>query len=769
MRTIIFSLLGLLMSQYSYSQEIGEWRSHLPLHKGTSLAKAGNKIYVTAYPSVFVFDTEEESLTQLSKVDVLSDLGATIVRYSSNYNTLIIGYETGNIDFIVNNQVINIPDIKRSFIQGNKAINNIKIVGEFAYLSTGFGIVVLDIQQREIKETYNIGDNGAYINVNDIAILNDTIYAASNEGVFFAPFSGTNLADFQVWNTVSRISETIPVNSIVSSGSELYASVHTPAYNKDTIFQYKNGAWQIPVIPKYSGADVERLLFEDNKLMILNTYGGVLVNSDLSGAELIYTYGSEYNGVRPRDIILADGLYFIADFQYGLVKRVGQWQNELFTPQGPDSENCWDLNYANEAMWVSSGALQYNLNNFWQKKGVYQFKDNTWKSYNSGGVDSVYDITSIAVNPNNADHVFFGSWGKGLGELKNGDFSHYDANNSSIRSISAYDWQAIGGLSFDKNGMLWVVNSPKSTNPIQYPLLAFDGTTWYEFDLLNLVSTGHYMNKIIIDENGYKWISTRYNGIIVFDDNGTYNDNSDDRVIRIQEGAANGDLPSNEVNALVIDDEGTVWVGTEKGLAVISGSSAIFSGDLVAKRIIIEQDGNYQNLLETEVIRSIALDGAHRKWVSTFSGGVYLISKDGQKTIQHFTSENSPLISNNVIDVEVFGSTGEVFFATEKGIVSYMGNATDSEVYTGPVYTFPNPVPPDYSGVIGIRGLVGNSEVKITDITGNVVYETMAEGGTATWDGKSLNGSKVQTGVYLVFSSNDDGSETEVTKILFIN
>ena len=769
MKKLLYLFTLLLITQVGFSQSLGKWRSHLPLHKGISVAKAGNKVYVAAYPSVFVYDIDDQSISQLSKVNELSDLGAKIIRFSESYNTVIIGYETGNIDLIINNLVINIPDIERSVIQGNKAINDISIYGEYAYLSTGFGIVVLDIQRKEIKETYTIGENGSYLDVSDVALFNDTIYAASKDGLYYAPFTGVNLSDFQVWQKKTGISSDLDLVSLAGTDNELYIAGKSSAYNEDTIFRYRNGLIDIPIIPKYDNLDLVRLTFNNDQLLISSTYAGFIVEKDLSSTSKIYTYGNSFDGTKPRDFDFHNGVYYIADEIYGLVLKTGTWDHEVITPEGPGTENCWDLNYADGSLWVATGALQYNMNNFWKKNGVYQFKGNTWTNYNDNGIDSIFDITTIAVNPSNGDHIFAGSWGKGLLEIKSGVVKHYDKINSPIKSIASFDWQGIGGVTFDDNGLAWIVNTPKSSNPITEPLLAFDGTTWYQFSMLNEVSSGHYLNKIYIDKSGYKWIVTRYNGIIVFDDNGTLTDESDDRVIRIQEGTTKGNLPSNEVHSLVIDDNEKVWIGTEKGLSVIHSISNVFDGNTKAERIIIEQDENFQYLLETEVIRSITKDAGNRKWVGTFSGGVYLISEDGQETIHHFTTENSPILANNVIDIEIFGSTGEVFFATEKGLVSYFGDATDSDNYKGPVYAFPNPVNSTYTGIIGIRGLVGNSEVKITDITGNLVYETISEGGTATWDGKTLSGERVSTGVYIVFSSSDDGSETEVTKILFIN
>ena len=763
----LFALV--IFSQVSIGQSIGEWRSHLPLHKGLSVAKAGSKVYVAAYPSVFVYDTEDQSINQLSKVNGLSDLGAKIIRYSDSYNTIIIGYENGNIDLIINNLVINIPDIERSFIQGNKAINDITFFGQYAYLSTGFGIVVLDIQRKEIKETYTIGNNGSYKDVSDIAIFNDTIYAASKDGLYYAPYTNVNLSDFQVWKKKAGISSNLELVSLAATDNELYIAGNSPAYNEDTIYRYKKGKIDIPLIPNYNNSDIFRLTFKNDKLLISSTYAGFIVEQDLSNTSKIYTYGNSLKGTSPRDFDFHDGKYYIADEIHGLVLKTGTWDHEVIKPEGPGSQNCWDLDYSDGSLWVATGSLQYNMNNFWKRNGVYQFKGNSWTNYNDNGIDSIFDITTIAVNPNNGDHVFAGSWGRGLLELKSGNIKHYDKINSPIKSIAAFNWQGIGGVSFDDNGLVWIINTPKGGSPISEPLLAYDGTTWHKFSMLNEVSSGHYLNQIHIDKSGYKWIVTRYNGIIVFDDNGTLTDESDDRVVRIQKGSEAGDLPSNQVHSLVIDDDEKVWIGTEEGLAVIHSTSNVFDGNVKAERITIEQDGNFQYLLETEVIRSIVKDAGNRKWIGTFSGGVYLISEDGQETIHHFTTDNSPLLANNVIDIEVFGKSGEVFFATEKGLISYVGNATDSENYKGPVYAFPNPVKSTYSGIIGIRGLVGNSEVKITDITGNLVYETISEGGTATWDGKTLSGERVKTGVYIVFSSSDDGSETEVTKILFIN
>jgi ligand-binding sensor domain-containing protein len=218
-----------------------------------------------------------------------------------------------------------------------------------------------------------------------------------------------------------------------------------------------------------------------------------------------------------------------------------------------------------------------------------------------------------------------------------------------------------------------------------------------------------------------------------------------------------------------VDNDGELWLGTDEGAAVIYSPENVFSGgNYDAQQILVEVGGYYQYLLETESVNAIAVDGANRKWFGTEKAGVFLMSEDGTEEIHHFTEENSPLLSNTITSIAI-DKDGMVYFGTAQGVVSYRSEAIDPPSTNDDVYAFPNPVPPDYSGLIAVKGLVGNAWVKITDISGNLVYETRAEGGQAVWNGRTINGDNVHSGVYMVFITNDDGSETEVSKILFID
>ena len=685
---------------------------------------------------------------------------------------MLIGFSTGNIDVIVNNQVINVPDIDRTIIQGVKSINNIDVKGEYAYLSTGFGIVQFDIQRKEIKETFLIGENASNVFVNDLTFYHDTIFAATTDGIYIANANSNNLSNFQNWQKINRF-ENQNINTIESNDSLLVLNIKTENYQKDTLYSYNGRIWNTITFPKYNHSDIFDINFDDKEWLFSQNFNARIVSSDFNESESIYTYGEEYGNITPRAVAKGKSNdYWIADNKHGLIHKTGTWKHQVFRPAGPAYYECWRMDFDGEALWVASGTLKSQQKNNYQKKGIYKYSNNKWESISGGGYDSLYDITTVNVNPLNTNQIYFGTWGRGLIQTNNGDITNvFDRHNSGIQSLNLENYKPhnIGGSTFDENNTLWVTCSGVSGASVSNPLVAYDGEKWHTYDLDNLLVNNTNIGEIFVDPNGYKWMSSRDNGILVFDENRTLNDKDDDRVQLITTGENSGNLPTKVVFDIALDKDGKIWIGTEEGLTVINSTFDVFDGKVKAERIIIEQDESFQYLLETEIINTIKVDAGNRKWIGTASGGAYLVSEDGQETIHHFTAENSAMLSNTIFDIEIFGTTGEVFFTTDRGIVSYIGDATDSKEYKGPTYAYPNPVRPDYEGLIGIRGLVENSEVKITDISGNLIYETISEGGTATWNGKSLNGQRAQTGVYIVFSASDDGLEKEVAKILFIN
>ena len=276
---------------------------------------------------------------------------------------------------------------------------------------------------------------------------------------------------------------------------------------------------------------------------------------------------------------------------------------------------------------------------------------------------------------------------------------------------------------------------------------------------------------IISTENGQKWIILPGgNGLYIIDDNNTPEVFSDDRTRKLTI-TDSDDKVINSVFSAAEDLDGNIWIGTDQGPVIYYNTDQIFEGDVRGYRIKVPRNdgsGLADYMLGTESITAISVDGANRKWLGTKSSGAYMLSADGTAVVKNYNVQNSPIFSDSIAAVAVDNNTGEVWFGTSGGVLSVREIATSGRQSFSDVYSFPNPVREDYSGNVTITGLMKDTQVKITDISGNLVYETMSEGGQASWDLTTYNGHRVRTGVYLAFCANNDGSESCVTKILVI-
>jgi ligand-binding sensor domain-containing protein len=425
-------------------------------------------------------------------------------------------------------------------------------------------------------------------------------------------------------------------------------------------------------------------------------------------------------------------------------------------------------------LYIAPGGRDASFIPIWIAPQIYHFDNANWNNiagYNNPVMNQAHDVVSIAVDPFDSKHVFAASFGRGLLELYNDSVvKRYNESNSTLGHHTSSDTSDIrvGGISFDAAGNLWAVTCH---NNKCLSMKKGDKWTGFNIPIVNESDLG----QILIDKNGQKWIQMRYgntnpNSILVFTDNGTPDNNLDDKSILLNSVVGNGNIPGTTVFAMAEDKKGEIWIGTEKGVAVFYSPENVFQPgqNFDAQRILVTQGSYVQYLLENETVTAISVDGANQKWIGTDRGGVYLFSEDGTKQIYHFTSENSPLLSDRITCIAI-NQDGEVFYGTDKGVISFRAPATPGGDTNENVYAFPNPVKSDYEGYIAVKGLVSNAQVRITDINGVLVYSTRAEGGQAVWDGKNFDGRKAQSGVYLVYAANDTGTEKVVTKILIIN
>jgi hypothetical protein len=383
----------------------------------------------------------------------------------------------------------------------------------------------------------------------------------------------------------------------------------------------------------------------------------------------------------------------------------------------------------------------------------------------------IWDFVSVALNPKNTDDIAVGTFSEiPLSVMgSSGQVTDTFTPNNAPLEFTALggSWSYISGLVYDENEHLWVLNG-YSDQPLN---VRTKSGTWYSFDC-GTAAKNKFSRDLVIDYNGNKWFAMDGAGVFGYKDNGTVSDPSDDEFVNLNSGENTGDLPSTSVNALAVDFDNEIWIGTDNGFAVLYNSEGAFSaspGDYNAQRIKLEYEGNVEYVLGNTSITDIEVDGGNRKWIGTASSGIILLSPDGLEIIEQHTTDNSPLISNTIIDMEIDQNSGELFIVTDKGLISYRANASYEDPEYNSVTVFPNPARPEFQGPITIQGIRYNSDVKITDVAGNLVYKTTSNGGTATWDGKTMNGEKAATGVYLIWTAANDGKGRKVGKVLVVN
>lgn len=781
LRMKILSVFLLVFSVLSFGQvAVGQWQDHLPYNHGTRVVQAGNYVYMVTNVGLMRYNLQNAEVEKLSKINGLSDVGVLSIAYHKNLNTIVIGYRSGNIDLIIGNQIYNISDIKRKSMSSDKAIYSISVWGNNVLLGCGFGIVVLDVQRKEIRETWFIGNQGTDVKINALDNDGTYVYAATDEGIYRGKLSD-NLVDFSFWEVITN---NVPANlnwmknakynTLKIFHNKLVVNYDFPNQNnRDTIMVFDGNSWSYL---NNTVNDVNSIDANNNILVVSAEYFAKIYDTALNEIRHIWKYFLPSGDVGPRpnsSFINDNDEIWIADKYSGLVHNPVSWKYTNVKINGPSNYNTFFMSAVNSELIAVAGAMNLSWGPLWRNPEFYIYKDNTWNNYshvNFPEMSYVRDLVRVIFDPKDPTRYFIGSWVHGLLEFRNNQlYKIHNTSNSTLAAVPGIDYIRIGGMAFDDNGNLWVTNS--LTSP-QFHVLSPNGT-WTAIDFGSMLSN-YNIGQIIITRTNKKWVILPQGvGLFVFDDNGTPEDRSDDKFKKLSIIDETGQVISNEVYSIAEDKNGYIWVGTNKGVAVYYNPDDVFdSPNFSARQIKIPRNDGTDNadiLLYNELVTAIKVDGANKKWFGTQSGGVYYTSSDGVQQIYHFTTENSPLLSNTIVCMEIIPKTGEVFFGTSSGLISYRNIATEgSDDYTG-VYVFPNPVRPDYDGPITITGLVAGSYVKITDISGNLVYETRSEGGQAIWYGKYLNGNKVKTGVYLVFSSNDTGSKTDVAKILFLN
>lgn len=719
---------------------IGKWRIHASYKVARVCESSGTYVYAASAGGLFRTDIRDGEMKTLTKLDGFEASGISCMRYAPDFKILIIGYNNGMIELLKNDRTLTqVKGLYSKLIQGDKRIIHVQVVGEKAIISTNFGILVLDLLKEEISDSYTaIGPGGQSIGILATAVLGDSIYAGTANGIIRAKYAAAvNLNDFNNWRRV--------FNGNFCS--------HLHPFNDSLYFAADSFVYRL-----HSGKAVV-IVNQKNVTGRIQQYAGKLNVFRGGGIFTVTNAGITRKAVN----LLSDGttdaedyFWFCTGIGPGVIKQTDV--NEIaFEPSGPSGTSVFAMTQAGNTLFTTAGGVSNTFGNAYNPTGFYLFDNNVWSSNPSSSFNTgLYDYTFTHHNPVTGKN-YVATHVNGLLEFRGREaINRWDAGNSTLQPTPVINMVRVSGIASDVKGNLWVTNFGAPGAGLH---MMNKSGQWTAIP----VGTSD-VGKLIVDKNGYKWMVLISGGLLVYDDNNTPGNVFDDRSRTL--GNRDG-LITAEVTSLSCDSNGYVWIGTAQGLNVFTNPISVFEG-ANADRLIIRQNGVDGYLLGEESINDICVDGGNRKWFAT-NNGIFLVEPNGQKVLWQFRSENSPLPDNRVICIGQQDKTGEVFFGTDKGIVSYRSDASAASDQFGNIKIYPNPVKPGYSGLVTIEGLARDAEIRITDATGNLVYITQANGGTATWNGLRLNGTRPNSGVYFVFAVNKDGSETEMGRFIFIH
>lgn len=740
-----------------------QWRVHTAFVSTNEIVVMKDRVYALSNHALFSVDKQSQLVDYHNRLTGLNSSMVVHISHSPTLDVVLVNYQNGQIDIIdAEGSIYNIPDLYLKQMNSSKVINSTYIYDTKAYMSMPFGIIVLDLQKREIRDTYYIGNNSE-VDVQAVTILGDSIYAISDRSLYVASLS-SNLMDYVSW-----VSHPLPSGS---KAKDLYTYDDQLYMVRDSTLWSRSAttSWKACKTPFY----IEGLCQTDDELFILpkDTVGITKVGTDYS--LVLEEFGTIY------DIKQDEDSYWFCTLSKGVYSTKLE---RSFYPHGPCDNTAYRMRFFGDRLYVVPGGRWATQNS--NPGNIMYYENNRWTNIYSSLLFQTLgmrplDLMNVAQDPKDDNHYFVTSYGSGLLEMYNKEvINHYTPENSPLLSAASGNplrYTRTDGAIYDDQGNLWVLNTECEKN---IHILSPDQTKWTSFSLtykgnpIEMATPG----EIMIDNRNpqWKWIPLcRYNtGLILLKDNGTPTEPSDDQVVyrSIWYDQNNNQIMPAEIHSLAQDLDGVLWVGTNEGLFLIPPTIDFATSDYCERVIIPRNDGTNlaDYLLDNEKITSIVVDGANRKWIGTANSGVFLLSADGLETVEHFTVDNSPLLSNTILSIAIQESTGEVYIGTSDGLMSYMSDAVPAKDNFSDIYIYPNPVHPTYKGYVVIKGLMANTEVRIVDASGNLVKVLQGLGGEVLWDVTNTTGNRVASGVYTAICNTSDGGAYGTAKVLIIN
>jgi len=760
-------LLILLPELIAGQGQIGAWRAHVSFNPIIGITETPESVVAATANGILLLDKKGTQLFTKTKVEGLSGVGITAICYAPTRDYLLIGYESGNLDLLQNGQIINFPDLTQKPGLPNKTIHRIVCEGSFAYLCCAFGIVKIDLIKLEVAETWYFGAANDLKNSYDLTSLNDMWVVATSEGIYKAAKQNINLQDYRNWKLELSLPQP---EANFSSFAQMDGLLITHDLTNDRLFAWNGINWQnfhpeIKNIRCIRAANLGAIVLTTNEIWLTSKIGSLLINS--------YAPQSGAIPISPRDALTdSQGALWIGDFHHGLTRRTSSTAYHHFLPNAPVSDWLTALKANGEDIFIatatsSSGGSSETAYSIYQA-GIWQ----NFTTAEDPGLKSMQSITSFAFNKMQPDEYWASTAGTGLLHfMKNRVSGTYNEKNSSLGALNGSC--VVRGVATDPQNNLWYTNPTgkvrlggRSANgsfvPLPFPGMGF---------------TNAPTGELIVSSSTTHWVVLPEEGLFAYKIKGSIDNISDDqyRKVVVQSLFSNGTTSLvtqfSDIASIAEDKYNQIWVGTGSGVVVYSNPDKVFEpGEFYGMQPSLNDgEGIFKPILEKEKITAIAVDGGNRKWFGTSDSGVFLFNEQGDHLLEHFNSSNSPLLSNQIGAIAISSVSGEVFIATARGLVTYKSAATEGKSDYSKAYVWPNPVRETFGGVVTIDGLTEETDVRITDVSGNLIYKTTSLGGRAVWNARNANGMRVSTGVYLIFCSSPQQGTSKILKLLVIH
>lgn len=766
-----------------------QWEEHYSYNGPTFSGACSGGAYVGNSTAFFKYSTDDLTLSTFSKNNCLSSVGISAIYYTDGL--FFVGYTNGSIDIIDEESLVThtITDLKEAENITIKSVNAFCKSGSRLYCAFSSGLLEINLAKYETKGYYRMSNNSlvAY----DVTLFNDSIYVATSQGIKSSSLNTPVMEDTKQWLDVASNKSVFCSLKIIND--HLYAVQGTKG-NNCTLYRVdsNNKLSKIRAVSSFRGIDSEG----ESVIIASQTAIAIVDTSDISAntasiSKFAITKDGETSTVTPnlRSVsLLSKDIILCADVSQGMVISDIRGNAERHLPQGPANSYAFELLHSNGTLYVSYGGLDPAYNNLNRTAGVHILNDGVWANYTTSG----RDLIRLCADPNRPDSVYVSAWGTGVLKLdKNGIVKRYNEYNSTLEDIFAPNrgYNRCGAIAYDNDGNLYVANAETAVG-IKVKLA--DGT-WTKG--LSYIPTNkqHSTTQMICTSNGNMWLSiprTDYNGLMVFNVNGTPEDDSDDSyrctgAVNNPDDAFLGRLPivdqdgeeiPTKFYALAEDRNGIIWIGTSDGIYRCSQNDIILKD--VSRTQYFEHvkvprnDGTNlaDYLLGGVNVSAILVDPDNRKWIGTATSGLYLVSADGLETLEHFTAENSPLPDNQINSLAFDEKTGKLYISSGTvGIVAYQTDSKSTEEKSDEdinLMIYPNPVLPSFSGDLTIEGLPDNVDVRISDVQGRLVYNGKPSNGTVYWNLARFGyGPRVATGIYIVWVQSSDGKQKAVGKI----